>query len=156
MTTMFRASAPSAAALASLGPLSDLPGTWVGKGFNVISLPDKQGGHTFRLKINATQESLSFFPIGGPIPNRGSAQGDIEFFGLHYLQQVSDAVTSAALHLEPGLWLNLPATTAPSSPPTIVRQAVIPHGDSLLAQGSALEIAGGPKIAKVSIWRGRV
>ena len=53
---LFRASAPSASVLAQLGPLADLPGTWVGNGFNLISLPDKHQNKPFRLKVNATRE----------------------------------------------------------------------------------------------------
>jgi hypothetical protein len=146
---MFRASAPPASVLAQLGPLADLPGTWVGNGFNLISLPDKQDNKTFRLKLNATRETLSFTPIGGPIPNRGSAQDDIAFLGLHYLQQVSDAVTNEGMHVEPGLWLNLPMTTAPQQQATVARLGTIPHGDSLLAQGRFLTVDGGPKIDPV-------
>jgi hypothetical protein len=142
----FRASAPAAAVIPQLGPLAELPGTWVGKGFNLISLPDKHENKPFRLKLNATMETLNFTAIGGPIPNRGSAQDDIAFLGLHYLQQVSDAITSEGLHIEPGLWLNLPATTAPHQAATVARLGTIPHGDSLLAQGNFLNVAGGPKI----------
>ena len=145
----FRASAPAAKVLAQLGPLAELPGTWVGNGFNLISLPDKQGNRLFRLKLNATRETLSFTAIGGPIPNRGSAQDDISFLGLHYFQQVSDAATNEAMHVEPGLWLNLPVTTAPPQGATVARLGTIPHGDSLLAQGNFLTVNGGPIINSV-------
>src|SRR5262245_41659348 len=77
----------------TLGPLSLLSGTWVGTGFNLIELPNMnqiQPGppppEKFRLMLNATTETLTFSPIGGDIPNRGNAQPDIEFLGLHYLQ----------------------------------------------------------------------
>ena len=81
---IFRAGAPITSTIAQLGPLGDLPGTWVGNGFNLISLPDKHENKLFRLKLNATHETLNFTPIGGPIPNRGSAQDDIAFLGLHF------------------------------------------------------------------------
>lgn len=142
----FRAAAPSASVLSDLGPLAELRGTWMGKGFNLISRPDKTDNKPFFLELNSTIESLTFTQIGAPIPNRGSAQGDISFLGLHYLQQIADAVTQGALHLETGMWLNVPATTAPAADASIVRLATIPHGDALLAQGSALTVAGGPKI----------
>ncbi|PWC56530.1 hypothetical protein TSO221_01685 [Azospirillum sp. TSO22-1] len=144
-----RASPPPAIQADQLGLLADLPGTWVGGGFNVVALPTGNGG--FRLKLNATIETLSFTPVGGAIPNRGSVQGDISLFGLHYLQQVSDATTFEGLHVEPGLWLNVPATTDPEAPATIVRQSTIPHGDSLLAQSTFLkDVVGGPTIDEVS------
>jgi hypothetical protein len=145
----FRASAPASSVIAQLGPLAELPGTWVGSGFNLISLPDKQDNKAFRLKLNATHETLTFIPVGGPIPNRGSAQDDIAFLGLHYFQQVSDALTNEGMHVEPGLWLNLPITSEPPQPATVARLGTIPHGDSLLAQGNFLTVNGGPQIQAV-------
>jgi hypothetical protein len=134
----FRASPPSRIVQDKLGPLAELPGTWVGKGFNLISLPDKQEGKTFRLKLNAIHETLTFTSTG-VIPNRGFVQPDISFFGLYYLQQINDAETNEGLHIEPGLWLNLPAvSTDPVIPPwkwTVARLGTIPHGDALFAQG---------------------
>ena len=55
---------PLAATASNLGPLADLAGTWVGTGFNLISLPDFSsvppgtGPKDFRLKLNATIETL--------------------------------------------------------------------------------------------------
>lgn len=148
MTTDFRASAPLLTTAAKLGPLADLAGTWVGDGFNLIFLP-QQGKEPFRVKLSKTRETLTFAPIGAPIPDRGSAQ-DIEFLGLHYFQMVSDAGNNESLHLEAGMWLNVPATSAPASGPSIVRLATIPHGDSLLAVGHASSVYVGPTIAPVS------
>lgn len=133
-----------------LGPLANLTGTWMGTGFNLISRPDHQDGKPFFLELNATQERLHFSKIGSPIPNRGSAQDDIVFLGLHYLQQISDAANNGALHIEPGIWLNVPATTEPPGDPSVVRLATIPHGDALLAQGKGFEVDGGPRIDVVS------
>jgi hypothetical protein len=142
METVFRASAPIADAGPDLGPLLELPGTWVGNGFNLISRPDQHNNKPFFLELNNTRETLSFTPIGAPIPNRGSGQDDIFFLGVHYLQQISDGVTNGALHLEPGMWLNVPATTDPAAPASVVRMATIPHGDALLAQCSSLSSTG--------------
>lgn len=145
-----RAAGPRAAATSPLGLLAELPGTWAGSGFNLIAVPNKQHNADFRLILNATTEVLQFNSIGGVVPNRGSAQDDIGIFGLTYLQRVNDAVTHEGLHIEPGLWLNVPATQAPPAPASIVRQSTIPHGDSLLAQGHGWVIPGGPKIVPVS------
>jgi hypothetical protein len=147
----FRASGPAETALQKLGPLKELPGTWVGGGFVLISLPDFQDGKAFRVQINATVETLEFTPIGGKIPDRGSGQDDIFLHGVTYLQRISDAVSDGALHIEPGLWLHVPATKVPNNPKeTVVRQATIPHGDSLLAQGDVIpEVQGGPIIQAV-------
>jgi hypothetical protein len=111
------------------------------------------------LKLNATLETLQFTPIGGSVPNRGvvsapgssTGQPDIAINGVSYLQRVSDAVTKEALHIEPGFWLSVPATTvAPVAPATVVRLGSIPHGDSLMAQGAAFVLPSGPVIAATS------
>ncbi|PRP69901.1 hypothetical protein BUE93_14570 [Chromobacterium amazonense] len=150
MNLLQRAATPIKQAQHNLGPLAELPGTWVGHGYNLIAVPDFQNKQIFRLIVNATKETLTFTPIGGPIPNRGSKQDDILLYGLTYLQQVNDAATDEGIHTEPGLWLNVPPTSDPDAPSTIVRQATIPHGDSLLAQGQASSEARAPVIDPVS------
>lgn len=144
-----RAGAGAAATLERLGPLANLVGTWLGTGFSLIALP-VFGGAPFRLQVNATTEAFTFTPISAPIPDRGSVQPDIFYTGLTYVQNVADSVTRAALHVENGMWLNVPATSDPKSAATVVRQSVVPHGDSLLAQGNPLTVHGGPAIAPVS------
>lgn len=145
-----------AALEAELGALAKLPGTWVGNGFNLIARPDKQGGRPFFLELDATKETLEFTPISGPIPNRGSEQDDISFLGLTYLQRVNDAFSNGGLHIEPGIWLSVPATTAPQAEATVVRMATVPHGTSVLAQGQAFTVEGGPQIEPVSSTPTRV
>ena len=140
--------------IVGLGELSQLAGTWVGTGFNLIEVPNmnqaKPGpppADKFRVILNSTAETLTFSPIGGEIINRGNAQGDIEYMGLHYLQQVADVNLPEGkngIHLETGLFLNLPNGTDPAVQPSIARLGSIPHGDSLLAQGSFFETKGGP------------
>jgi hypothetical protein len=151
-----RASAPTKLHQEQLGPLRELGGTWVGRGFNLISLPDfdnppPAGPQPFRLKLNATVENLQFTQIGGNIPNRGSTgQKDINLFGLTYLQRVSDASSNGALHIEPGLWLHVEPSAVPPQPFTVVRQGSIPHGTSILAQGAVIPtVQGGPLIQPV-------
>ncbi len=141
----FRAAAPRNIQLSNLGPLADLPGTWRGHGFNLIARPDHQQNNDIFLELNPTDEQLHFLTIGGAIPNRGTVMDDIELFGLHYLQQVSDRATGGAIHLEPGLWLNIPATADPAQPATVARLATIPHGTAVLAQGTSFEIPGPPR-----------
>jgi hypothetical protein len=133
-----------------LGPLAALAGTWKGTGFNTIWRPHFKEQDRF-LELNLTTETLEFEAIAGEIPNRGFAQKDINMFGLHYLQQISDSTLNAGIHLEPGIWATVPATTAPDEPPTVVRMASIPHGTVLLAQGQASVIAGPPVIKPVDI-----
>jgi hypothetical protein len=72
-------------------------------------------------------------------------------FGLTYLQQVKDANLNAGLHIEPGLWVTIPATTDPKVGPTVARLASIPHGTTIVAQGTAATAAGPPAIPPVGI-----
>jgi hypothetical protein len=148
MAKAFRASHALDQVQGNLGLLGDLPGTFIGNGFNLIARPDKQNNNPFFLELNATQEILEFANIGGDIPNRGSIQSDLILHGLRYLQRVADCEQHTAIHLEPGLWI----TTAldPVVPETYVRQATIPHGDSVLAQSTFFRrVNGGPQIDPV-------
>jgi hypothetical protein len=135
-----RAASPRNVVDSPLGLLAELTDAWSGSGFNLVAVPDRQNGGEFRLILNATTEQITFSEIGPAVPNRGSVQGDIDIFGLTYLQRVNNAVTHEGIHIEPGLWLNVPATTNPPAAASIVRQATIPHGDSVLAQGSGFVV----------------
>ena len=134
-----------------LGPLAGLAGKWSGRGFNVIWRPDHTTGQDHFLELNVTSEQLEFDAISGPIPNRGLLQPDINMFGLTYLQQISDANLKAGLHIEPGLWAAVPQTSDPKEPPTVARLASIPHGTTILAEGTAATSAAAPAIPDVSI-----
>ncbi|HTR88830.1 MAG TPA: heme-binding protein [Solirubrobacteraceae bacterium] len=133
---VLRIASPVQRAVEDLGLLEDLPGMWMGNGFNMIARPAGEGKPkqpTFFLELNATQETLEFVAIGGAIPNRGSTEPTALLHGLRYLQTVADCQSHEFIHKEPGLWLHVPPT-GESAEDTYVRQAVIPHGDSLLAQ----------------------
>jgi hypothetical protein len=152
MAKAFRASHALDKVQSNLGLLGDLPGTFIGNGFNLIARPDKQNNQPFFLEVNATQEILEFANIGGDIPNRGSVQNDLTLHGLHYLQRVADCEQHTAIHLEPGLWLRTDPTTAPNpvAPETYVRLATVPHGDSILAQSTIADrVNTGPTIEDV-------
>ncbi len=139
----------------TLGLLQTLNGTWAGHGFNIIEVPNmnqaKPGpppADKFTVILNSTSETLTFSEIGGSIVNKGNAQKDIAYRGLHYLQQVSDVNLPQGdngIHLETGLFLNIPGGTDPAVGPTIARLGSVPHGDSLLAQGRAFKVSGGPQ-----------
>jgi hypothetical protein len=148
----------------NLGPLAFLPGSWRGTGFSVMWRPDNPesqpvGGDIKRfLQLNLTRETLDFRVIPGPVPNRGLApQTDLELYGLHYLQRVSDddpkpyENRGEALHLEPGLFMNVPASTNYPCD-TIVRMGSIPHGVTVLMQGdepSSTPVPGPPDIPPI-------
>jgi hypothetical protein len=129
-----------------LGALAGLLGTWKGHGFNAIWRPHHPADQQDRfLELNMTDETLVFTRINGPIPNRGLAMADINMFGLTYMQQISEASTGAGLHIEPGIWASVPPTADPSEPASVVRMASIPHGTTILAQGVAQVLQGGPQ-----------
>ncbi|MBD5653775.1 MAG: hypothetical protein IAI50_01170, partial [Candidatus Eremiobacteraeota bacterium] len=148
--TAVRYSPPDEDIRANLGLLKELEGSWYGRGFNLIGRPDKQGAANVYLELNVTRESLKFDAIGSPIPNRGFAQNDIELHGLTYLQKISDEQTGGALHIEPGIWVNIPPTGAPSETRSVARMGSIPHGNALLASGIAIQVGSGPIINAVN------
>ncbi len=167
--------------LVNLGPIAHLAGNWAGKGFNIIWRPDNTGDPGFRvrrfLQLNQTLETFKFDTIASAVPNRGLfKQPDINIYGLNYLQKVKDNDLNLPgfpdfpnagedLHIEPGLFLNVPASggvedpndltgdvTDPVIPASIVRLATIPHGVSVLLQGNApcaTPVAGPPTIPPV-------
>ena len=136
--------------LENLGLLKELAGNWHGHGFNLVARPffGPPAANLF-LELNLTHETLKIDPISSSVPNRGTFQEDIELFGLTYLQKISDATTGGALHIEPGIWVTHDSTTQPlEQPPTkgqiVARMASIPHGNALLAGGSAQRFVGPP------------
>ena len=138
-----------------LGPLAGLAGHWSGQGFNAIWRPHRGASDHF-LELNVTNDRIDLEIIDGQIPNRGLVQARIGLHGLTYLQQISDANVQvngapAGLHIEPGVWINIPPTTDPQEPATVARLASIPHGTTILVQGTATTAAGGPSIQAVSL-----
>ena len=141
-----------------LGPLASLVGSWSGPGFNAIWRPDNiqppanSAIHRF-LELNLTTDSFEFQVIPGAVPNRGfNNQADLELYGLHYLQRTRDAdlppfsTAGQALHIEPGLFMNVPGSEANNNEATIVRMGCIPHGTTVLMQGPnpGAEVTQGP------------
>jgi hypothetical protein len=149
-------------AVPSLGPLSAFTGTFHGSGFNTIFRPDTGSPTKLPipatgdnlLELNLTQETLSFSPSLGSVPNRGEVQPDIFLNGIPYLQVISDVTVPrqpVGIHFEPGLWMAVPATADPHEGPTLARMASIPHGTTIEAQGTSTTVNGKPTIAPVDI-----
>src|SRR5258708_13283448 len=55
------------------------------------------------------------------------------------------------IHFEPGLWVIVPSTTDPPEGQTLVRMASIPHGTTVVAQGTFSTVTGKPAIPPVDI-----
>jgi hypothetical protein len=149
--------------LAALGPLQELVGTWKGAGFNAIWRPHFESGSPnlddpafpvdHFLMLNLTRETLAFNLVSTAVPNRGLTEEDIPLAVLHYLQRISDANSSpgiGAIHFEPGLWANVPATKDTGNEATVNRMAAIPHGNAVLAEGRAFT-APAPVIQDINI-----
>jgi hypothetical protein len=149
----------------NLGPLADFSGNFEGNGFNTIFRPNTTATptplpippippHDNVLELNLTVESLSFSKSLGSVPNRGMVQGDIFLNGVPYLQTISDVTVPSqptGIHFEPGLWLAVAQTGDPAEGPTLVRMASIPHGTTVVAQGTSSTSNGKPTIPSVDI-----
>lgn len=108
------------------------------------------------LQLSLTKETLAFDKELGSVPNRGFAQADLFLNGLPYVQRIDDITDPTlrplpGIHFEPGVWLNVPATTAPPEGVTLARMASIPHGTTINAQGTSTTIPGAPCIPTVDI-----
>ena len=150
-----------------LGPLASFVGTWNGSGFNTIFRPDNNVSASSMqlpiplppgdnlLELNLTSETLTFSQSLGSVPNRGfDTQADAFLNGVPYLQVINDVTTPGqpvGIHVEPGIWIMVPATTAPAEGPTLVRMASIPHGTTIEAQGTFSTAPGPPTIPTVDI-----
>lgn len=148
-----------------LGALAAFTGNWQGSGFNTIFRPDNSETPSSEklphplppldnlLELNLTSETLSFSAPLGTVPNRGELQGDIFLNGVPYLQAVQDITTGTpvGIHLEPGLWMAVPATKRPAEGESLVRMASIPHGTTICAQGHSNVSRGAPTIPRVEI-----
>ncbi|HST85300.1 MAG TPA: heme-binding protein [Kineosporiaceae bacterium] len=162
----FEADAEPVSPEPDLGGIAGFTGVFKGTGLNTIFRPQNfaltptplpnpaKGNDDNILEVNLTEETLSFSAALGSIPNRGMVQGDVFLNGIPYLQtinDVSDPAQPVGIHFEPGVWLSVPATTAPTEGATLVRMASIPHGTTITAQGTSFAVPGGPRIDPVDI-----
>lgn len=120
---------------------------WIGKGFNMIWRPNhgsQSGPKDFFLELNCTDEILEFTDITPPGPtgivNRSFLQNDVPLGGVAYMQTIFDSFDQSGQHFETGVWANVPATTNPDEPATIVRMGSIPHGTTINLQGRAISV----------------
>ena len=143
--SFLRLSKPSEQANTDLGPLKDLTGTWVGKGCNMIAVPiNNQGKEGFKLEVRPYVETLTFTPVGAPVPNRGFPLNRF-VVALEYSQLVTDASKAQPLHAENGMWLLLNQKPGLNQL-SVARQPSVPHGDSVLALGGFVNLKGAPTI----------
>ena len=140
--------------------------------------PPAPAGFKFRLLMNQYDEELKFTFVDDDVPNRGllrpgTVDADQLVVTLDYQQKIvqvaaEDRPTSNGLaggpglpiHHEPGLWLyeknrrtmddEIKGDVVSEVELKVARLASIPHGNSVLALGTADEHAGMPAIPPIS------
>ena len=153
--------------MSNLGPIESLIGKWVGtgNGWNIIAVPTTPPdvtspvapgtpenailGEGFTLEVQQLNETIN---ISGSkldeAPNKGGKVGQQNSFGLEYDLTVTE-VGGGKLHFENGMWLNLVDPAGTTNPNPIVRQASVPHGNSVLLMGQSFNDNGAPTISPV-------
>lgn len=133
--------------------------------YNLMVLPQYTGAPDYILKNFTYYEEITFSTIHGTAPNRGGTGVQVANT-LFYEQRVYFADGPAKdqlVHAENGSWLYLtdttqqvgpyndggevPGSTAPTQPFDVIKQMSVPHGNSILAAGSASAGTGVPSIA---------
>ena len=142
-------------------------------GYNVMPLPQKGAKNGYILKNMPYYEEITFAPIAGGAPNRGGTFTQSNNV-LFYEQRVyiannpapspAPSVQDTLVHAENGSWLyrtfgpqldgaygpdKLPLPSPPPVEPVsqqYVKQVSVPHGNSLLLVGGAIEMEGAPNI----------
>jgi hypothetical protein len=151
-----RGLAAEAAAL-DLGPFTDVVGTWEGEtGWNLVAVPlmppdpekpSPPDDDRFTLLIQQYRERITFTPMVDT-PNRSGTGATAFVKGVEYTLQIFElSDPSNTLHEENGMWLFL----GDDDPPTIARQATVPHGDSVLAPGWYTSEDGRPQYPKIAV-----
>lgn len=123
------------------GALAGLVGKWTGdKGWNFVTLPKKDGGkEDFTILVQPYTENIEFSLVPGAVPNR-STNGPQFNYAVKYDLSIRDRVTKGGLHAENGMFIR----QANNAKHAITRQAIVPHGNSILAIGDAVLSNGNP------------
>jgi hypothetical protein len=127
-----------------LGPLTDLPGTWIGEGLSVVTSPGHEGHPPSAPQVAKTHEAIAFAQIGGFDTGAGGAAGRL--LGVYYAHHATDAPSGAPLFVEPGIWMTTPAGPGSEAEAGLVRLATLPHGHAVLAAGSSTTVDRAPEI----------
>lgn len=131
------------------GPLAYLKDTYVSNGhngWNLMVVPKKtdDGKTSFLVMVQQLYETQVFEQVGAPVPNRGGEVGVEKIVAVKYNQTAAENASKNILHEEVGMWMyQTPSgtdnpswsSTSESFPHPILRQGVIPHGNSILLAG---------------------
>jgi len=139
--------------------------------------PPPPAGFKFRLLMNQYSEELQFIFVDDDVPNRGlsrvgASDPDQFVVTLDYQQKIAQVIAEdrppsvfagapgLPIHHEPGLWLyeknrrsnddHIIDDQVSELEIKVARLASIPHGNSVLAIGTAVEYKGMPKIPPLS------
>lgn len=158
---------------ALIGTWNSPPGA-AATGYNVMSLPQQSAPNGYILKNFAYYEEITFATIAGNVANRGGDFSQTANT-LFYEQRVYFAdnpqpapaaqVKDHLVHAENGMWLHLvygPQQNGPYGPGTVprnseivlqqpaatayIKQVSVPHGNSILATGSEMDIVNGKPV----------
>ncbi len=144
-------SSRNANAKETYGLLEHLRGTWIGdKGWNMMCVPipgTSVKDLAFKVLLRPYLETMTF-SLAGLAPNRGSDAVQ-DNYAIKYDLDVVDLLTKEGMHTENGLFLN--QTNETSKNQKVVRQAAIPHGNSVLAIGNVWKDEGIPFIEEANI-----
>jgi len=135
------------------GPLDRLLGTWQGdRGANLIAVPNPNDAKSFSLEVQPYSETLTFTAVSNVVEifaqNKAFPLSQ-NLAALKYEQVISSLDGDQnILHVETGMWLFFDLD--PNF--NIARQAVIPHGNALLAVGKYAEANNPPTIEDISAF----
>jgi hypothetical protein len=134
---------------AGLGPLRDLPGTWIGDGFSLVTRAGPEDHPPRAPQVTVTHEAIAFAEIG-PLATRQPQEGPGGLLGLYYAHQASDAASRTPLFIEPGIWLTMAGRPDASAETSVVRLATLPDGHTVVACGSCATVHEAPQIPAAS------
>lgn len=135
----------------NFGPLTRLKGTFIGSnGWNLMTVPSRgaDGKVSFFVMVQELYETQVFEQVGAPVPNRSGTKGVEKIVAVKYNQTAAENASKSILHEEVGMWMyQTPpgtgdkkwSTTEETFPCPILRQGVIPHGNSILLAGDFKE-----------------
>ena len=123
---------------------ANFPGTWTGRGFNLIWRPHFPSADDHFLQLNLTfGDDRVQWGWADPYQTVVSMNLTLPYSRSGTSRQIHDAnfpipQGGGGLHVEPGFWLSIPATPETAGARSLVRAASIPHGTTILAQGTAV------------------
>ncbi len=121
-----------------LGPLAELPGTWLGQGMRILARAGRRSVRRAHWEIRATDEAITFAAVG-PLTMADVGHAALRpatSYGVQYTHAGSDAHTGRPLFSESGIWVYL-APTLGAHGPTLLHLATDSRPGGGIAEGDA-------------------